>query len=153
MTDYVGSEGLIADAWIKATLAADGGAGGATTLVSGRLYQDIAPRASGGYAGAGYPMIVWQQQSPMAAINALGAQYVDSEGLYLIKAIGETQSYSSLAAIARRIYVLFHAKEAAIAGGRILSSVREREFRMAELTEGVSYRHYGHLFRIAVQPI
>ena len=70
-----------------------------------------------------------------------------------IEAIGQTGNYADLAAIARRIYTLFHAEQVEITGGRVLASVRERQVRRAELPDGVPYRRLGHVFRVDYAPI
>lgn len=145
MTVYVGNEDAIADAWIYATLTADTGAGGVSTLVGGRIHNEDVPE------GSAYPVVRYQQLATTAE-NGLGAQYIASDLLYLIEVIGQTGDYDELAPAARRIYTLFHDKEAAISGGYVLASVRERMTRRAETPSGIPYRRLGHVFRVAVQP-
>ena len=142
MTNYVGNEDAIADAWVHATLAADATIAG---LVSTRIYNSDVPEQ------ATYPVIRYQQLATEAE-HALGAQYVASDILMLVEGIAQTGTYDDLAAIARRLYTLFHDQETAITGGRVLASVRERQSRRAELPNGIPYRRLGHVFRVVVQP-
>ncbi len=90
---------------IYSTLAADAtiqaGVGGAS---SPRIYaREAPPNTSGAY-------ILFRQQSPGVDVRAsgrAGAGRIMATPLYLIEAIGQETSYSSLAALALRIDQLF----------------------------------------------
>lgn len=136
------TETLVIEGWINSTLLAD-------TTITNAVGQRVAEgQAKEDWVEPIYPMILFQEQSPPRDIHGVGATIIMVEGLYLIKAIVEGDSYVPAQPLAERINFLFHDKTVATAGGEIFSSVRERPFRMPEVDSGVDYRHLGAIYRI-----
>ena len=73
-----------------------------------------------------------------------------SEPLILVKAIDRAARYDRISPVAARVYDLLNGTEGVIAGGRIVSCVRELSFPDAE-QEGVThYRIITQQFRLQV---
>lgn len=145
------TELTVIDTWIYSTLAADVAT---TAIVSTRIYEDVNSQQDeqGNPIPTVYPCIVFAQQSARPDLMAVGAIRVWSEGLYLIQAIAQTNSYGgNLEALARRIDVLFHDVRGNVSGGAVISSVRQQPFKLREFTNGRTYRHLGGLYEIKAQ--
>lgn len=129
------------DAWLDTILRNDTILAG---LVGDRIYNMLAPPE------AALPLIVWSYQGG-TDLMALGAHRILANVLYQVKTIAQGFSFATLRAIADRCDTLLHGTTGAVAGGLILSSVREQIVQFTEIEEGVPYRHLGGLYRIQVQ--
>jgi len=112
-----------------------------------RVWSDVAPQ------GAPFPYIITQAQSAVDVV-AIGPYRIMVDTQYLVKGIAQGQTYSAiLQQIANRIDALIHAQRAdtVAGGGRIVSCVRQRPFRLTEATNGVQYRQLGGIYEINVQ--
>jgi hypothetical protein len=112
-----------------------------------RVWSDVAPQ------GVPFPYIITQSQSAVDVI-AIGPIRVMANTIYLVKGIAQGQYYSpALVSIANRIDSLLQAQKAdsVSGGGRIVSCVRQRPFRLTEATNGVQYRQLGGIYDINVQ--
>jgi len=130
--------------WIYGTLTGDAAL---AAIVGTRVYEDVAPQ------GAAMPYIVFQMQSPGNDLNALGSRRVIATPLYVIRGIAQTASYTgNLATIAERIDVLLHGQQQRVGtNDGYVWCYRERPFRLAEVRDGIQYRHSGGVYRILTQ--
>lgn len=138
------AESTLTARWIHTTLTGDATI---TSLVGARVADDPAP------AAMAEPLIVFGLLSTNDVATAAGVYRVMTDSLWLIRAIGEGESYEQLAAIATRIDQLFHRAAASVTGGTVFSSTREREHRQSELDQqtGKQYRHLGGEYRVLTQ--
>jgi hypothetical protein len=124
------------------------GPGAALTISQqARVWPDVAPQL------VPFPYLITQAQSAIDVI-ATGPYRVMVGTQYLVKGITQGQYYSpNLIAIANRIDSLLQAKAAdsVTGGGRIVSCVRQRPFRLTEASNGVQYRQLGGIYEINVQ--
>jgi hypothetical protein len=112
-----------------------------------RVWSDVAPQ------GAPFPYIITQLQSAVDVV-ATGPYRVMVNTTYLVKGIAQGQIYSlPLQQIANRSDALLQAQQAdsVQGGGRIVSCVRQRPFRLTEASNGVQYRQLGGIYDINVQ--
>jgi len=112
-----------------------------------RVWPDVAPQ------GTPFPYIITQNQTTLDVV-ATGPIRVMANTSYLVKANIQGQYYSDAQiAMANRIDALLQATKAdsVSGGGRIVSCVRQREFRLTETTNGVQYRQLGGIYEINVQ--
>lgn len=112
-----------------------------------RVWSDVAPQ------GTPLPYIITQALSAVDVI-ATGPYRVMVGATYQVKGIAAGQFFSApLQQIANRIDSLLQATKAdsVIGGGRIVSCVRQRPFRLTEATNGVQYRQLGGIYDINVQ--
>lgn len=136
-------ESIPADTFIYGKLTA------ATALVSSRVYADKAPQ------GAALPYIVFSVQGAFDDLTDVGAVRVWANLLYLVKVIGQGESYSALQATADAIDARLHKVRGPVGSTHYVDScIREQPFRMAETpASGVSYRHLGGLYRLRVRAL
>jgi len=127
-----------AERWLVATLANDATL---TGLGITGVYVDVAPES------ASFPCIVIGQQTARD-VMVVGAYRIFENLLFLVRAVGQTQSYAALASAASRIDALLHRQSGSGADGTTWGCVREQSFRLAEVQSGVQYRHSGGVFRL-----
>lgn len=133
--------------WLKATLTADTGSGGFMTLISG-LFRDLAP------AGQLTPYSIMQAQSAPKDVLTSDVYRIFSDGLFVVKVIGKTDSdyATQIAAYARAHTLLARTSGSApIAGADILSCYRENEVAYSESVDGVLFSHLGGVYRLLIQ--
>lgn len=137
-------DALIIDEWLDTTLRGDTDLFAAT---EGRIYSEQAPEGA-----KHYPIVIFNQQSPLRDIRGLGGFTVMSQALYQVKVIGEGVSYLPLRPLASRIHDLLHDKQyiPATSGGMIVTSIREEDIKYPEIEGGKHYRHLGGLYRIQI---
>lgn len=129
--------------WIYSNLAADNSI---TGIVDSRIYEGPAPQ------GSTYPIVRFEQQSTLDVMGATEATRIMVNELWLIRAIGMTQSYrGDLQTLANRIDALFHNTDGSVADALVFSSAREYAMRLPEEDQGISYRHLGGIYRIYAQ--
>lgn len=141
-----GNELTRVDVWLQTLLAGD------TALQAlvgnpARVYSDVADPA------ATYPFIVHQHQGS-ADVRGVGPGRIMLSGVWLVRAVAQTTTWTALAACADRIDRLLQGNPGGPAGtdGAVFSSVREQPFKQVENIEGgEQIRHLGGLFRILVQ--
>jgi hypothetical protein len=129
--------------WIYEKLANDATLAG---LVDDRIYDGIAPE------GAAFPYVIYNFQAGADTV-VVGAARVLNSGLYLVKAVAETQSYSGPAEIADRIDDLLQAASGAADDGLILGANREQPIMYVEAVDTIQFRHVGGLYRIITQEL
>lgn len=124
--------------WIHDTLSADATL---TGLVSTRIFDGLAPQ------GSAYPFVVFNHQGGSDALG-VGAARVLNSGLFQIKAMTESTSYSSAVSIADRIDEVLHGSAGSKDGAYIASCVREQPIMLIEQHNGIEYRSAGGLYRL-----
>ena len=148
MTDtYEGAEAALVDAWIEYRLGLlaeslddinDG--------LSERIFSDYAPK------NTPYPFIIYQCQDPPRDIRGVGVSRVMVDTLYVVKAVTETDTYETLRPIAQVIDTALTSNvPITIGDGEVLSSVRQNQFRLAEIDAGVQIRNLGGEYQIYAQ--
>lgn len=143
---WEGAEQAMVDKWVEAriaTLAVDLDA--ISAGLSGRVYLDAAPR------DAEWPVIVYQCQDPPRDVRGVGLVTVMVDTLYLVKAIAQAGN-DVLAPIVSTLHrAMTTATGSAVDDGAVLTSVRNEQFSMTDMTEGATFRHLGGIYRIQAQ--
>ena len=136
------AEIFTAEAWLYGKLHGD-----ATllALVPGGVYTWPVPTTiSGAFA-------LYQMQAAND-IRGNGPTRIGVNGLWLVRAVAETQSFGgNLLAAANRIDVLLQAASGTATGGVVWACVREEPFQLVETRDGRQWRHLGGQYRIWVQ--
>lgn len=129
----------IAQAWLYQTLSGD-------TELSSMVDGSISGTLS--TVPLSLPYVSFLLQSSRD-ISAVGGIRITTDNLYLVKGVARTGSWDDVAAIASRIDYLIHRPTSVMSeGGGSLTCVRESIFEMAEVEEGLQYRHLGGIYRI-----
>lgn len=145
-----GLEAFAIDTYIYATLAADAtlvGMLGSDPLGGGtdpEINVDTIPTTEV------YPYVYAQLQSAADTLTVDGT-IVLVRADYIIRAVDRAESYQAIAPIAARIFELLHQSSGATPDGQILKCIRQRPIHYPEITEAVSYRHMGGLYRFWVE--
>lgn len=134
-----GIEGVVAETWIYQRLANDAGL---AELCPGGVHE--------GVAGDTLPAVVFQVASPPTDTGAFPTARALTEGVWTVRVVGETSSYTELAPAARRIDQLLHGSYGRAAGGVINGCVRTGVVQYGDEDSGRSFRHLGGLYRISV---
>lgn len=147
MTTWVGAEEAMVDQWVKAQLVLQATALDAlSTGLSTRIYLDVAPK------DAVLPVIVYQCQDQPRDVRGVGTFTVMVDTLYLVKVISKGVDNATNADVAKVIHTAMTSSNGSSVGdGAVLTSVRERAFKLAEFESGVQYRHLGGIYRIQAQ--
>lgn len=147
MPGYEGAEQELCNLWVRqqiASVAADLDA--IATGLSSRVFLDYAPK------GTTWPVVIFQCQDEPRDVRGVGLATVMVDTLYLVKAVAQLEEYGPLAPIAKVLHTaMTTATGSQVDGGTVLTSVRERQFAMPEVSEGVQVRHLGGLYRIQAQ--
>lgn len=140
----------LASYWLYTTLANDAAI---TGIVGTRVYRDVAQQ------GAQMPCIVFQVQSA-EDLNTAGVNRIFTTLTVVVKAIDTTGSYAgNVQTLAARADVLLHSQQASVSMTLPDASVvagycwawRTRPFNLAEVVDGVQYRHLGGVYRVHAQ--
>lgn len=111
-----------------------------------RVHSDHAPLAST------WPCVVFQYQGGHdVGGGTRESNRIMLDGLWVVKGIAQQESYGgTLKSIADRIDALLQNSTGGAAGadGTVFAAVREQPFRLAEVDDGVEYRHLGGMYRI-----
>lgn len=132
--------------WLYQRLATDTGAGGVSTLVGGRIYRDLAPQ------NAALPAVVFNSESSIP-VNGNGGARIMGNQLWLVKVIGEGDSYATIRPVADRVDARLHGQSGvqddAIIDGCILESEPPQP---SNVENGKRYVYLLQLFRVVVHP-
>lgn len=126
------SETLAVDTWL-ATVLAD--------VAPGGVYADVAP------PDVDEPYIVFSL-SDATDVKVVGAQRVLTDVTYLVKAVQAGSSFVALDGIADGVDEALDNANGVTTSGVIIWCTRERPVRYSEVTDGVTYKHLGALYRI-----
>lgn len=127
--------------WIHDTLAADTDI---SNLVSTRIYDGVAPQ------GAAYPFIVFNHQGGADA-RGVGTYRAFDNSLYQVKAVTQSESYTSSILIADAIDAVLQGASGTKDGGYIGPAVREQSLMLTEVSKGIVYKSAGGLYRLLAQ--
>lgn len=128
---------LNADRWLYTTLTNDTAL---QALIGKRVYIDTAPE------NVEYPFVILQAVYGSPVANMQVDIIMDDE-VWMVKAVGEGNSYISLEPIVERIKALLHKTS----GTGVIGSVREEVIRFSEIYQGETFKHLGHYYRIYTQ--
>lgn len=119
-----------------------------TPIVGTRIFPEVAPQ------GTPYPFIVYQYLGG-ADLVVLGGVRVETNGVYLVKAVAETRSYTPLRVMADRIDTLLHRRKgAAGVDGQVFSCVREAVDPLPpeyDASQNREFRSIAARYRLAIQ--
>jgi hypothetical protein len=132
------NEADIVAEWFYSTIHGD------PVLAPYPCYEEPAP------AEATFPRITFSQSSggEVQGHNAIRIFY---SGIWLVKGIDRYASFSRLKVIANRLDEILHRADGLVVSGNVLFCVREESIRLAEIDNGIQYRHSGFLFRVGAQ--
>lgn len=133
----MGSEVVSGDEFIFQTLSGDAELG---ALIPGGVHSEVAPE------GTASPWIVFQYLGG-SDLRGVGTVRVYASGVWIVKVIGEGQSFADLAEAADRMDTVLHGSF----GGVVVACYREQPFRFAEVDGDRQYRHLGGNYRLLVQ--
>lgn len=105
------------------------------------IYHQEAP------AGAAFPLVIINKQSgtPTEAFTDPSAMETD---IWLVKAVDRNTSADTAEAVSARAAVLLNDAALTISGATTLYLRRQSDVEYPEVTDGVTYRHVGSLFRL-----
>lgn len=133
-------ETIVADTWLYTTLTGDAALMAEVTGVhSTQASQD---------AELPYVMFEWLAGTDVTYVNGIRVWH---SGVWVVKAVDDTSSWTDLQTAAERIDTLLHRQGGSPSGGTVFTSTREAPFRASYSDEGVHYRELGGRFRIEVQ--
>ncbi len=138
-----GLEPLVVDEYITAQLNVPGltsqipDAPGQTLV---EIYSDTVP------PDVEFPYTIFQMQGNSDTMTTDSTRVLWI-ARYVVKAVGRTESYVSLAPIASMIDQQLHKKSGVVADGQVLHSRRIQVVRYPEITDGVNYRHLGGVYQ------
>lgn len=130
-------ETTAAERWLYETLAGDAEL---TALVSDRIFGYIAP------IEAVFPLVVFQVQAG-ADVRGVGPTRIMSALTMVVRGVDRGQSFVGLEAIADRIDALLQGRS----GVGVLGCVRLEPLALAEVVDGIQYRHLGGIYQMYVQ--
>lgn len=141
----VGLELEVADRWLFDVLTADPDLAALITDPGDdgpRVFSEVAP------ASAAYPFVVFAHQAS-TDVAGVGPYRIGTEATYVVKAVGEGQSYAPLRPVAARIDALLQGAGGAVIDGEVWAAQRTAPVRYPEITpNGDQYRHLGGLYRL-----
>lgn len=105
-----------------------------------------------------YPLVIFSEQSSTVMARSFGGTAVSDTGfpvdsqLWLVKAIAKGGSSSVAEDVDATIAGLLDFQQLTITGADHMYLARESAVAYAEVVEGETYRHHGHLYRLILQP-
>lgn len=146
MGTYTGAEQAMIDLWIKTRLldpTVQAALDSISTGLGAKVFPDFAPK------DATWPVIIFQCQDPPRDVRGVGTSSVMVDTLYIVKVVAQADSYDDLADPARVLHgALTTSTGDAVGDGLVLTSIRENQYSMTEVDEGVQFRHLGGIYRI-----
>ncbi|HEY3281393.1 MAG TPA: hypothetical protein VGN26_03900 [Armatimonadota bacterium] len=141
------NELLGAERWLYAKLTADTTLQG---LIGSRIYSDVAPN------GSSYPLIILSNNSEQDVVGAAGDRLL-ARPLYLVNLVTNTGSVAVYEQLINRIdeVLTLTVPEVVTLGSKtytILSCVRERTVRYAQVEDKTDLRYIGGLYRLDIAP-
>ncbi len=113
---------------------------------TGGVWQNVAPQGTTG------PIALVGHQSGIDSNTMNGVRLFNVKLLQLV-AVGPSNNYGALAAIADRIDAIFkNVRNVGLSSGGVLSMTREQELAIDEpLNNGVPYSRLGGIYRVQLQ--
>lgn len=131
-----------AERWLFLQLTSDPTIAG---IVGTRVYANVAPKSI-----TTYPLIVFQPLGGAGEVFGNEAFVIWSKLTYLVKAITEGNSVTSLQTLVDRIHTVLHAQHGATSDARIDYCIRRKPFRMATQEGDKQYQMLGGEYELAV---
>lgn len=133
-------ETIVADTWLYETLTGD----------SALMAEVTGVHSTSRTRDSELPAVVfeWLAGTDVMYVNGIRVWH---SGVWIVKAVDVTSSWTDVQTAAERIDALLHRQSGSPTGGTVFTATREAPFRSAYTNEGVSYRELGGRFRIAVQ--
>ena len=131
------------DEWLYDTLHGDAIL---SNLIGGRIYGDQAPQ------GATFPLVLYAFLGGADKILTLTSRLTNS--LYLIRAVDEGSTFTSIEAVADRMDEILSVPEhgVIVRDIRISSCQREQPHQRKDMENGVPVVYLGGFYRIKYQP-
>ncbi len=114
-------------------------------IVGNRVYSHVAPATV-----TTYPLIVFQKLASLDDTHGNASHIIWSRMVYLVKAITEGDSATSLQTLVDRMMTVLHATHGATPDARVDYCVRKRPFRMVTQENNRNFQHLGGEFELAV---
>jgi hypothetical protein len=109
------------------------------------IYYQLAPE------GAPAPFVILNRQSGTPT-EAFGDPSGYESDVWLIKAVDKNGSADTAESIQARIATLLNDAALSISGATLMYLRRQSDVDYSELTDGVTYRHSGSLYRVVTDP-
>lgn len=132
---------VVAESWLYETLSSDAELVAAT---GGRIWSDLAQGDTSGV------WVLFTLQTP-TDLRVVGDKIIWSEGIYIVRTVGEVSSFAPLVSTAKRIHALLHGKRGQTAEGTVISCIRTAPFRLTQTVDGRTWRHLGGFYRVVTQ--
>lgn len=130
--------------WLYATLSADSTLTGLLGGVAA-IYDTVAPES------AVPPYIVFSLHSSTDSLG-VAATRIFVRGVWLVKAVDQSDSFVSVSAIYQRLDALLQKQSGTATNGtHVYSCSRQSSFRLASAESGLQFRQQGGLYRIVAQ--
>lgn len=110
---------------------------------SASIIHSVAP------AGAGYPMIIFNQQAGQAHHQFTGSRY--DEQTWMIKSVVQGGSSSAAEDIAAAVDAALDWKLPSIEGAETMHLTADSKLSYSEIVDGEQYRHHVALYRLVLQ--
>jgi hypothetical protein len=134
------------DQWIYGIL---GGDLALSTLVSGRVYGDMAPQ------GAAMPLVLFSFLGGADKVLTLRTRFTNA--IYLVRAVASGSSYNTIEGIADRLDLLLTTSLSdqgfVLRDIRVSSCSREQPHQRKDMENGVPVVYLGGFYRIRYQPL
>lgn len=128
------------DSWLYSTLHGDTTLHG---LVTG-IFADVAP------ANQAYPFLIFALQEAGDVLSINGVRIM-TQATYQVRVVTDSESYGAIKSAVERADTLLHRVSGSVAGGVVISCVREAPLRYTEQQGPRLYRHLGGFYHFQVQ--
>jgi hypothetical protein len=140
---------VIAETWLFTRLGQDAGAGGVAALAPAGVHANVRQGTSG------FPYVVFQARPGGRPLQVVAGETIWTDLKYDIKAVLNRNDDVALDALVARIEARLHRQGAAgavaVAGGGWLEScLNVGTLYYLEITDGVTYLHYGATYELKV---
>ncbi len=132
------TETLVAEQWLYTVLSTDSQL---AAVVGTRIYAYIAPE------NATFPYVVYQNQAGRD-VRGVGPLRIMANLLYVVKVVGQTNTFGALETAANRIDAVLQAASGTPTRGTVIACVREQPFALVESLDTGQYRHLGGIYRL-----
>lgn len=136
------SEPTRAERWLYLQMTSDPTIAG---IVGARVFSGVAP------VGTQFPFVIISLLAPGDDVYGNGPTIIWSRLTYLVKAVTQANSLTSLQTLVDRIQAVLHATRGGTSDAAIDYCVRKRPFRMTQYENNVAFQHLGGEFEIAVR--
>lgn len=96
---------------------------------------------------APFPFVIFSKQSGVPTEAFADPSAYDTD-IWLVKGVDRNTTADNAEAIAARLTVLLNDGTLSISGGTLLYLRRQSDVDYAEITDGITYKHSGSLYRL-----